>query len=427
MSRALNPYWDDFLWRRDPGEPEEVLRALRGHPTSDIDDPIALYGAALVYLKDNEGLERNEGRNLLWAAASLGSRRAARALASEIEEHLDDPDIRPLPGFLEAMQSRAREWMRKSDIYDASKEESRVGKIVLPEIGDPDSRDGREIVNRFSAAIGKRIAYAGELPEENEAFDEIMAVWPWAQKAAEAIELQMNMARLALKSGGNGGVKLRPLLICGPPSAGKTGLARAVFELLKVPSLIIPSAGAPDSAGLAAISRGWSSQRPSSPLVFMLNKGVCNPGIILDEIDKSLSVGARNGSVLGAVMNMLGDPDRFYDSCLMAETDLSGASFVATANSTAGLPDFIMERFSIVRMERPGAEHFPIVFQNMKRRFARDLGIDVSELPLLDIDEMNALEEFFVKNRASLRALKEGYQFVLNEAIKRPSQMPAMN
>ncbi|MTH94836.1 AAA family ATPase [Roseibium sp. RKSG952] len=427
MSMNLNPYWNDFLWRTDPGSPMEVVRALNGHLTSDIDDPAALYGAALVYLRDNEGDERNEGRNLLWAAASLGSRRAARALASEIEDHLEDPDINPLRGFMEAMKRRARIWIGKSDVYDPSVEEARVGKIVMREIGDPDSRDGREIANRFSSAVGKRIPYAGELPEENEALEEIRSVWPWAMRAAEAIERQMGMARLARAAGGEGGVKLRPLLICGPPSAGKTGLARAVFELLKVPSLLVPCSGASDSAGLAPVSRGWSSQRPSSPLVFMVNKSVCNPGVILDEIDKSPAVGSRNGSVMGAIMNMLGDPDRYYDSCLMAETDVSGVSFIATANDTSGLPDFIMERFSVVRMNRPGPEYFPVIFKNMKRRFARELGVKAEELPLLDLDEMNALETFFVRNRASLRALKEGYQFVLSEAMKRLPERPMIN
>lgn len=417
------------FWRKNPATPEEVEELLRGHLVENLTDPVALYGASLVYIKGSPGT-LNEGRNILWAAACLGSAKAAGMLSAEIGDHLRGDDVNPAPGYFEAMTERMSYWIRESKVPAVNSpgmiSETPSGKVVIPAIGDHDSREGRELSSRFRHVIGRELPWVGVLPECDEIKGAILEKWPWAETAAEAIEVQIDISRLARESGGRNGVRIRPLLFCGPPSSGKTGLARAVFDMLKLPSKLVPCAGTADSGGLSPVSRGWSTMRPSAPVVFMAERGVCNPGVILDEIDKSLGVSAKNGSVIGAVMGMLGDPDRYFDACLMAETDLSGISFVATANNLSALPDFMKERFTLITVDRPGPEHFETIFQTMKEITARDIGVSVSDLPFLDSDEMAALKSFFVKNRASLRALREAYDLTLSSAIRRTST-PTLN
>src|SRR5690606_25640793 len=144
--------------------------------------------------------------------------------------------------------------------------------------------------------------------------------------------------------------------------------------------------------------------------------GCADPCIIIDEVDKGAAVGSRNGSVAGTLLGMLGSPERFYDSCLLTTVDLSKMTFVATANDLTMIPDALLDRFSVIRIGRPSAEHFDIILASMRKKAARDLGVPVALLTELDYEETEALRTFFGKGGSSLRQFSRSFDYVLSQA-----------
>src|SRR3546814_1060105 len=103
-------------------------------------------------------------------------------------------------------------------------------------------------------------------------------------------------------------------------------------DRLGLSTSIVACAGSNDAGGLNSVTRGWATSRPCLPFQLMAETRTANPYIILDEIDKGADIGSQNGSIVGAVLNMLSSSGKFFDNCLMANIDLRYASFMATAN-----------------------------------------------------------------------------------------------
>ncbi|MBV5330931.1 hypothetical protein JZU69_00570 [bacterium] len=65
-------------------------------------------------------------------------------------------------------------------------------------------------------------------------------------------------------------ISIHPILLMGPPGAGKSRLARRIAEELTLPYLPIGLAGMDDSRTFLGTARGWSSGQPSTLLQLML-------------------------------------------------------------------------------------------------------------------------------------------------------------
>src|SRR5690606_26644338 len=141
----------------------------------------------------------------------------------------------------------------------------------------------------------------------------ILADWPWAKKVAMHLESSLQVQRAV----GLTKPVLQPMLFVGPPGSGKTALAERIAGIFGVPSLVVPAGGATDSAGLGAISRGWAGSRPCGPVLAAMQYNCCDPAIIVDELDKTQEPRARNGSASGTLLGMMGNPERFQDTCLL--------------------------------------------------------------------------------------------------------------
>jgi len=389
---------------------------------------------------DEETLAAKLGRArlLLWIAGSMGDKTAARMMASEVHAYIretapSEPRAALYRGIASKFESMSdkRQLKALSELKDSSgvpddlseisvEEEGEVelppgSHVVVPEIGDAHSAEGKELKRRFGHVIGRALPPSAVMPEEGIVYRTLAAKWPWATHVARAVEGSFEIQRAV----GATAPKLKPLLFVGPPGSGKTAIAKRIAELIGVPSVVVQAGGAADAAGLGAVTRGWQSTRPCGPVVAAAQYRCCDPAIIVDEIDKTVGPSARNGSAAGVLLGMLGNPESFTDSSLLAEVDLSRMTFMATANDVAGIPRPLLDRFQVLRVGRPGLEHFDIILGSMREKVAAELRVEAGLLPFLDRDEYNALRRRFLDSGGSLREFSRAYEFVLVEAVRR--------
>lgn len=463
------------IWLEGPGNIFKIHLQREELGLNDVAHEVST-SVARVMADDPDPVVRERGRGILWVHASLGAPEACEALFRIVRRHVDEVELaseeeerllfvctswRTLAGMSVEATLAASPILRRSQQAAAARSSARAGvrprrflpqagevvsdvgeredglnfqtrkvvggrstgnggAVIVASVGDPDTNDGRNIAARYGDFIGRELPFSGTTPELGRIASVIAAEFPWADNVARDLERRIAISEAV------GGVRqtFRPLLLLGPSGSGKTSLAVRLAELFGRKLTVIAAGGSSDSAGLGAVTRGWSGARPSGPFLAAVANGCCDPAILVDEIDKSPRADAQNGSVSGTLHGMLNFGVPFQDSCLMAGVDMSHMMFMATANSLDRLPGSLLDRFDVVVVKRPEVEHFPIVMQTMRRLVAAENGTTAQLVPALDLQETDALLDFFRQGRCSLRTFEKAYKVMLSEAASRERAMP---
>ncbi|WVZ23253.1 hypothetical protein V8G54_001797 [Vigna mungo] len=176
---------------------------------------------------------------------------------------------------------------------------------------------------------------------------ELLADLPW-QKASEEIELDLKAAQKRLDSDHYGLVKVKQRIIeylavrklkpdargpvlcfVGPPGVGKTSLASSIAAALGRKFVRISLGGVKDEADIRGHRRTYVGSMPGRLIDGLKRVGVCNPVMLLDEVDKTGS-------------DIRGDP----------ASALLEVVFVATANRLQPIPPPLRDRMEVI--ELPG-------------------------------------------------------------------------
>lgn len=197
--------------------------------------------------------------------------------------------------------------------------------------------------------------------------------------------------------------RLRPVLLVGPPGCGKTRLAREVCEAMGLAVTVLPCGGVSD-ASLIGTSRQWGTGRASVPLQAIKRAMLATVAIVVDEIDK-VGTSRHNGNAQDGMLNMLDHASRYHDPYLECDTDLSGTTFIATANSLATVTDPLKDRFLILQMPPPTQESLPVLVEGILADLREETGQDEDWLPGLDGEELSAVVENW-RPGSSIRALR---------------------
>ncbi|CAN1259278.1 Lon protease homolog 2, peroxisomal [Linum perenne] len=211
---------------------------------------------------------------------------------------------------------------------------------------------------------------------------ELLAELPW-QKASEELEMDLKAAKERLDSDHYGLVKVKQRIIeylavrklkpdargpvlcfVGPPGVGKTSLASSIAAALGRKFIRISLGGVKDEADIRGHRRTYIGSMPGRLIDGLKKVGVCNPVMLLDEVDKTGS--DVRGDPASALLEVL-DPEQnrtFNDQypCLSSFSftalylnvpfDLSKVIFVATANRAQPIPPPLLDRMEVI--ELPG-------------------------------------------------------------------------
>lgn len=140
------------------------------------------------------------------------------------------------------------------------------------------------------------------------------------------------------------------LLLVGLVGTGKTTFAYSLAEALGRKLVRIPFGGMSSSKELRGESRLHLESQPGKVIKGLVDAGVRNPIILLDEIDRA-SDDARM-DIMGVLVELL-DPAQnhaFVDNYIDYPVNLSEAIFLATANNTTNIATAVYDRMEKIAM-----------------------------------------------------------------------------
>ncbi|MFI9305679.1 endopeptidase La [Streptomyces triculaminicus] len=315
-------------------------------------DPVARLRLAVKWLGDHlaeqdvaesiakdvqEGVDKQQREFLL--------RRQLEAVRKELSELNGDPEN-------ESEDYRAR--VEAADLPPAVREAAlkEVGKLERASDQSPESGWIRTWLDTvLEMPWNERTEDAYDIPGAKAVLDrEHAGLEDVKERITEYLAVRKRRADrgLGVVGGRRGGAVLA---LVGPPGVGKTSLGESVAHAMGRKFVRVALGGVRDEAEIRGHRRTYVGALPGRIVRAVKEAGSMNPVVLLDEIDK---VGSDfRGDPAAALLEVL-DPAQnhtFRDHYLEVELDLSDVVFLATANVLEAIPEALLDRMELVRLD----------------------------------------------------------------------------
>ena len=327
---------------------------------------------------------------MLMNEAQVASIRAQ--LAAKVKEKIDKHQREYV---LREQMSVVREELGDKDPYsDIEQFEQALEKLKA----DKEVKDKiRKQIARFKNVMGASSEGAVE-----RTYIETLLEMPWNKASKDMLDIHKSEMILDRDHYGMEKVKERILeylavrsltsngdapIVClvGPPGTGKTSIARSIAESLNRKYVRICLGGVRDEAEIRGHRRTYIGAMPGRIANGIKEAGVCNPLMLLDEIDKVSS--DHKGDTSSALLEVL-DPEQnchFRDHYIEIPLDLSKVLFIATANDASSIPRPLLDRMDIIEVESYTAnEKYHIAKKHLISKQFEKNGIKQEQLVISD-------------------------------------------